>query len=293
MNRNPFQPASRAAVFGLGLTLLPATASSQDMNPEVLSGLSSMIRWGGVMTSLLIIALGWLALRVLKATVERLSGRFAARRLLIQKLATVVQFVVYLVVAVITIALSFSLDDRILALVGGTIAVSVGFALKDLVASLFAAVTIMFDRPFQVGDRVAFGGFYGDITAIGLRSVRLQTLDDNTVTIPNNKFLSDITSSGNYGELDMMVVMDYYIEPNQDIEKAIDIIRQCVITSKFIHLPKPVSVNISQQALAEHFVIRARAKAYVLDTKYEKSFESDVTLRVLTHFREAGISLAA
>jgi hypothetical protein len=34
---------------------------------------------------------------------------------------------------------------------------------------------------------------------------------------------------------------------------------------------------------------RLRAKAYVLDVRFEKEFESDVTERVLTGFREAGI----
>ena len=41
--------------------------------------------------------------------------------------------------------------------------------------------------------------------------ISMITLDDNTITIPNSKFLSDITSSGNYGALDMQVVIDFYI----------------------------------------------------------------------------------
>jgi hypothetical protein len=51
----------------------------------------------------------------------------------------------------------------------------------------------MFDRPFQVGDRVSYGGEYGDIIKIGLRSVRMNTLDDNIITIPNNKVFTDVT----------------------------------------------------------------------------------------------------
>jgi len=266
---------------------------AQEVNPEAISGIAAMIRWGGVLTSLVVIFLGWLALRVLKETVERLSRRFASKRLLLNKLATILQFLIYISIAVITIALSFSLDDRILALVGGTLAVSIGFAMKDLVASLFAAVTIMIDRPFQVGDRVSFGGFYGDITAIGLRSVRLQTLDDNTITIPNNKFLSDITSSGNYGALDMMVTITFYIEADQDIDLAIDIIRQCIVTSKYMHLPKAISANASQLVIDRKTAIRINARAYVLDTKYEKVFESDVTIRAIKHLREAGVRLAS
>ena len=42
---------------------------------------------------------------------------------------------------------------------------------------------------FAVGDRVEFSGTYGEVVEMGLRSVRIATLDDNLVSIPNNMFL--------------------------------------------------------------------------------------------------------
>ncbi len=41
--------------------------------------------------------------------------------------------------------------------------------------------------------------------------MRLVTLDDNLVTIPNSKFLTDVVSSGNSGALDMMVVVSFHL----------------------------------------------------------------------------------
>ena len=95
-----------------------------------------------------------------------------------------------------------------------------GFAFKDLVASLVAGVTIMVDRPFQVGDRISFGGFYGEVQEMGIRSVKLVTLDDNLVTIPNNRFLTDAVSCANAGALDMMVQLDFFIGVDQDVPQA-------------------------------------------------------------------------
>ena len=63
----------------------------------------------------------------------------------------------------------------------------------------------------------------GDIIKVGLRSVRMNTLDHNIVTIPNNKFLTDITSSGNYGNLEMQVAMDFHVGIDQDVELAAEI----------------------------------------------------------------------
>ena len=90
------------------------------------------------------------------------------------------------------LALSFKLDSTTLAVIGGSLAVAIGLSLRDLVSSFIAGITIMFDRPFQVGDRVAFAGrvrrHHQDRPA--------QHADEharhNIITIPNNKVLTDV-----------------------------------------------------------------------------------------------------
>ncbi|MEM6292280.1 MAG: mechanosensitive ion channel domain-containing protein [Myxococcota bacterium] len=249
-----------------------------------LEQITRLIRWSGVLTSILVVVAAVVLLRFLRDTVDKLSGQFANRRFLFRKIATFLQFSVYVITGLSVLVLSFRLDDSALALIGGTVAVSVGFAVKDLVASFIAGIMIMLDRPFQVGDRVNFGGQYGDITAIGLRSVRLQTLDDNTVTIPNNKFLNEITSNGNYGALDMQVVMDFHVGVDQDLTRGREIISEAAVSSRYVYLPKPVVVLVDQAVSNNLVSVRLRLKAYVLDTKYEKMFVTDVNLRVMQAF---------
>lgn len=185
--------------------------------------------------------------------------------------------------------MSFRINEQILTLIGGTLAVSIGFALKDLAASFIAGLTVMIDRPFQVGDRVTFEGNYGDIITIGLRSVRMRTLTDDIITIPNNKFLSEVTMSGNYGALDMQCVIPFYIGMNQDILLARDLIQEAASSSRYIHLPKPVVVLVNQEMADNYLAIKLTCKAYVVDTFYEKLFETDITLRVMKEFRQHNI----
>ncbi|MEZ4459348.1 MAG: mechanosensitive ion channel [bacterium] len=271
------------------LILAPTSALAQDPSGEVVTQLGRIIRWGGIFPSILLIVGAYFTLRFIKATVDRLGNQFANQRMLFQKTATILQFGIYIAVTVSVIGLSVQLDDKVLTLIGGTFAVAVGFAIRDLVASFIAGVMVMIDRPFQVGDRVSFGGQYGDITAIGLRSVRMQTLDDNTITVPNNKFLTDITSNGNYGELDMQVVMDFYIGIDQDLVRAREIVTEAALSSRYVYLPKPIVVLVNQVIQDNYVAVRLRAKSYVLDTRYEKAFETDVNLRVMDAFREAKI----
>ncbi len=271
------------------IATVPSLAYAQDPGGEVVGQLGKIIRWTGVFPSILLIVGTYFVLRFISSTVDRLGNQFANQRMLFQKIATFLQFIIYIAVTISVIALSVQLDDKVITLIGGTFALAVGFAIRDLVASFIAGIMVMIDRPFQVGDRVSFGGQYGDITAIGLRSVRMQTLDDNTITIPNNKFLTDITSSGNYGALDMQVVMDFYVGMDQDIPRAREIVSEAALSSRYVHLPKPVVVLVNQIMQENLIAVRFRLKAYVLDTRYEKAFETDVNLRVMEAFREAGI----
>jgi len=254
-----------------------------------IGALVGFIRWSGVLVSIGVVAGTAVALRFLNGIVDRLGERFAHRRLLFNKIWSFVRFFIYLGASVIVIVLSFQFNATVLALVGGTFAVAVGFAMRDLVAAMIAGVTIMLDRPFQVGDRVQYAGEYGDIQAIGLRSVRMVTLDDNVVTIPNNKVLTDVTSCGNYGALDMQVAVDFFIGTDQNVDLAQRLITEAITSSRFTYLKKPVTVLVKQVLKDEFVAVHLRGKAYVLDTRYEKAFETDVSKSVLAAFREHSI----
>lgn len=290
MNRS-FRSSLVPVAIATACVLASTTAqAAEEVDFTSLSEIARLVRWSGVVTSTLLIIGVAVSMRFLRDSVASLSRRFPNRRLLLQQFATVAQFLIYIVSSVAVIALSFRLNDNVLTLIGGTVAVSVGFSVKDVVASFIAGIMIMIDRPFQVGDRVSFGGQYGDITAIGLRSVRLQTLDDNTVTIPNNKFLNEITSNGNYGVLDMQVVMDFHIGPDQDVRLARELVTEAAVSSRFAYLEKPVVVLVNQVILDGHVAIRLRLKAYVLDTHYEKALETDINIRVLDAFNAEAIA---
>ncbi len=257
---------------------------------ENITQFTSLIRWGGVFFSFVVIFASWVLLRFTSKLVETFSSQFVQYRMVLQKLQSFFQFLVYMTAGIVVFMMSFRINDQILTLIGGTLAVSIGFALKDLAASFIAGLTVMIDRPFQVGDRVTFEGNYGDIITIGLRSVRMRTLTDDIITIPNNKFLSEVTMSGNYGALDMQCVIPFYIGMDQDINLARDLIQEAASSSRYIHLPKPVVVLVSQEIADNYLAIKLTCKAYVVDTVYEKLFETDITLRVMKEFRRHNIN---
>jgi small-conductance mechanosensitive channel len=72
--------------------------------------------------------------------------------------------------------------------VGG---VAIGLAAQGIFADLFAALAILFDRPFQVGDLIAYdkGSSSGTVEAIGLKSTRIRGAGGEERIIANRKLL--------------------------------------------------------------------------------------------------------
>jgi len=183
------------------------------VEPTQVQNLVRFVNADGLPFALLVAVLGWMGLRLSARVLDDLGERFTDRRLAFKKAKALSRFALWLLIAVLVLTSSLDLDSENLWALMGAVGVAVGLAFKDLVGSLIAGVILLVDEPFQVGDRVRFGDTYGEVTFIGLRSVRIVTLDDNLVTIPNHRFLTDAVASANAGELDCMVVIPFFVEP--------------------------------------------------------------------------------
>jgi small-conductance mechanosensitive channel len=270
---------------------LAVLLAQAEPDPEALAKTLELFDLTKLTVAAVIIAAGFFGNRVVQVSLENFGEGNAKRRLFFKKIQSFSRLAI-LVVCVYLLAMTFfggDGDNRALLGLGGTLAVAVGFALKDTASSLMSGILILIDQPFQVGDRVQFGDTYGEVKEIGLRSVRIVTLDDNEVSIPNNKFLTESVSSGNSGALDMMVVVKYHIAVTEDFELAKRLVYEAVVTSKYVFLHKPVTILVKEEVTAIAFATVIVAKAYVIDTRYEMAFVSDVTERVKRAFRHNDI----
>jgi MscS family membrane protein len=109
----------------------------------------------------------------------------------------------------------------------GIAGLAVSLAAQDSLKNLFGSVTIVLDRPFQVGERIIYSGYDGMIEEIGLRSTKLRTLTGHLVTIPNAKIVNDPVE--NVGQRPTirrtMNVTITYDTPLEKIREAVGILR--------------------------------------------------------------------
>lgn len=219
----------------------------------------------------------------------QLNKRIPSKRLLIAQIVTVTSFAFYILGGGYLFYGIIRPPETLILAVSGTLAVALGLSLKDLVASVVAGVILLFDRPFQVGDRVTFDGTYGEVSTIGLRAVRLITLDDSVVTIPNSKFITDVVSSGNFGALDMMIEINFHVDLDSDLRTARQVLYETAVTSRYVFLKKPVAIVFTEVDFARRLAMQIRVKCYVIDVRFEKALQTDILLRGSEALTAAGI----
>jgi small-conductance mechanosensitive channel len=258
--------------------------------PEEIAAAIEFFDLGRLLQTVIIIAVAYFGNRFIGATLDRLGEGQAKLRLLMKKISSFTRIAIFGVAGYLVAMTLLAGDKTALYGLGTTLLVALGFAMKDMASSIVSGILILIDRPFQVGDRVQFGDTYGEVKEIGLRVVRITTLDDNEVSIPNNKFLTDAVACGNSGALDMMVVVKFYIAINEDFDLARQIAYEACVTSKYVYLAKPVQVEIKDAVEGNHYITTLTCKSYVIDVRYEEAFATDITQRVKRAFRENKIS---
>jgi small-conductance mechanosensitive channel len=179
------------------------------------------------------------------------------------------------------------LSPEQLILFGVLLGAAIGFGLKDLFAGVIGGVVITLEKPYQVGDKIKMGEYYGEVIDIGIRSTKLITPDDTLVSAPNYLIFTQAVASANAGSHEMMIVIDLYIDSGSDPVLAMKILKEAVVTSKYVYISKkrPFTVLLEDYP----FYRCVRAKAYVNDLRFEFEFESDVTRRAWMEFSKKGI----
>jgi small-conductance mechanosensitive channel len=116
---------------------------------------------------------------------ERDSGALANAMGIIRVLISVALF------AVAIILILDNLGVNVTALVAGLGigGIAIGLAAQGIFSDLFAALSILFDKPFKKGDTIRYDDSTGTVERIGLKTTRLRSLTGEQLIMANTKLL--------------------------------------------------------------------------------------------------------
>ena len=98
-------------------------------------------------------------------------------------------------IGVVSFAEAFNLPIAGLISGLGIGGVALAFAAKDTVANLFGSLTVLVDRPFEIGDWIITDGAEGSVETVGMRSTRVRTFYNSLITIPNSNLTTAVVDN--------------------------------------------------------------------------------------------------
>lgn len=234
------------------------------------------IRFGPkALTAVLILAAGVYVSRWVGRMLEPALARFELEPPLRDLLSRIVRV---LVVGLFLILALQNLGVELLPLIAGLgiAGAGVALALQGVLGNLAAGLTIIFTRPFRVGEYIAIAGVEGHVDTIGLFSTTLSHADRSNVVVPNRKIVGEILH--NYGKIRQLhigVGVDYAT----DVPRAIEVVRGLLLANaRVLRDPAPVVgiASLGERAIgirvepwttvADHVTASAEIQASIVET---------------------------
>jgi small-conductance mechanosensitive channel len=136
---------------------------------------------------------------IILALIERRAYQSGTEHDTLQSAMTLIKLgVSFAVFAIAAIVILDNLGVNVTGLIAGlgVGGIAIGLAAQGIFSDLFAAISIIFDRPFKRGDTITYGTTTARVEKIGMKSTRLRALSGEEKIISNSKLLEmEITNN--------------------------------------------------------------------------------------------------
>jgi len=248
------------------------------------TALDMAIRFGPrVAVALLILAVG--------LYLGRWAGGLTQRRLTQRKfeppvVKLLVSTVKLVVLALFVILALQNLGVELLPLIAGVSIIGAGVALatQGVLGNLVAGLTIIFSRPFDVGEYIQIAGVEGRVEDINLFDTTLSHADRSTVVVPNRKIVGEILH--NYGQI-RQVEVTVALAYDADLNRALETVQEIMAASAFVLKdPAPMLQIVSLSGST----VNIAAKPWVQVPDYGMAI-SELNRSILEMFRAREIAI--
>lgn len=171
--------------------------------------------------------------------------------------------------------------------VGG---IAVALALQNVLGDLFASISIGLDKPFEVGEFIAFGSDLGTVTKVGIKSTRIKSLSGEELAISNSDLLKDLIH--NYSRRqERRIVFNFrlpFATPREKLPQVVERVRGFIDEEELTRFDRGYLSGFGEYGLDFEFVY------YVLEPAYNTFVEIQqrINLNMLDAWDELEIEFA-
>jgi len=171
--------------------------------------------------------------------------------------------------------------------------IAIALAAKDSIANFFGTLTILFDKPFKLGERVVIDNSDGIIEKVGFRTTRVRLLSGHLVSIPNEKVVNSTVE--NIGRRPYIrwktTIAISYDTPTDKVKKAVSILKEILDNHDGMNPERPPRVYFNEFG---EWSLNIMVLAWYHPPNYweMQTWQMQTCLEILKQYNDVGIQFA-
>jgi small conductance mechanosensitive channel len=237
-----------------------------------------------LLVAIIIMTAGYFAARWTAGAVGRSLRKFEFEPPVRQLMLNITRALVFILFAIMALQ---NLGVELLPLIAGIGVAGAGIALamQGVLSNLVAGLTIIFTRPFRVGEYISIAKEEGEVAEIRLANTTLSHADLSRVVIPNRRIVGEILH--NYGRI-RQVQVTVGVAYDADLNRALAAIKEVLQANpRVLKDPAPV---IGVAALGD-WAVTVGVYPWVRVPDFGPA-GGEINKAILEAFRERGIAIA-
>lgn len=271
--------AAVAVVFASHSLTLPRTTDDYLATAFALVILAQVGVWGTTIVN------GWSDRQI----VRRSAHADAASASTLRAVAVGAKLLLWSIVLITALA-RFGVNVTALVTGLGITGVAIALAVQSILSDVLAALSIVVDKPFDVGDFIVVDQAQGTVEHIGLKTTRLRSVGGEQIIISNSELLKN--RIGNFKrmfERRVVFLTDVAYDTPADVVARIP-----TMIKEIIGTQHPVRFDRSHFSAFTDSALRVETVYFVLDPDFNRycDIQQAINLELLRRFEAEGISFA-
>jgi small-conductance mechanosensitive channel len=171
--------------------------------------------------------------------------------------------------------------------VGG---IAIALAIQKILGDLFASVSIMIDKPFEIGDLITIDSVIGTVEAIGVKTTRIRSMTGEQIIISNSDLLSSRIS--NFKRMkERRATLGISVSnktPNEDLQVVVDIVKSIIENQNDARFDRGHLKSFSASSIDYEFVFWVTKPDYLSFMNVQQQ----INLAIINALAEKNINLA-
>ncbi len=194
------------------------------------------------------------------------------------------------IIASLVILDYFGIDVTALIASIGIVGLAGAMAAKGIVEDIICYFTIILDKPFEVGDYIAFGSQSGTLLTIGLASSRIRSLSGEEIVLSNSQLINDMVR--NYKKMENRRI-SFQIGITYETPAALVESIPSTVKSIFDKIQNTSFARCHFKSFGD-FSLNFEIVYFVLTNDYDEymNVQQAINLKIMEAFQKQGIEFA-